>query len=80
VSYSGQIFGREAELSRLLSLLESGITAGGRFVLLTGEPGIGKTRLTYEVLRSWLPDQVRVVAGRCFEQYMHVPFFPFSEG
>ena len=29
--------------------------------------------LAHEALRRALPGQARVVAGRCFEQYKHVP-------
>src|SRR5690348_5679451 len=49
--------GRDAEFARILSLVESGIASGGRFVVLTGEPGIGNTRLAHEAIRCALPGQ-----------------------
>jgi len=51
----------------------------GRLVLLDGEPGVGKTRLAQEVLVQAQERGGQVLVGRCFEQYLSVPFFPFTE-
>jgi class 3 adenylate cyclase/tetratricopeptide (TPR) repeat protein len=59
--------GREAELGRLVSALMDAVETGrpGR-ALVTGEAGVGKTRLTRELTRfaSELPG-ARVLVGRC---------------
>jgi DNA-binding CsgD family transcriptional regulator/tetratricopeptide (TPR) repeat protein len=70
---------REAELSHVLSAHSAVATGSGRLVLLTGEPGIGKTRLATEVLARAHALGNLVLVGRCFEQYTTVPFFPFTE-
>jgi predicted ATPase len=44
--------GRERELAELRGYLEAAFTGNGRLVLVVGEPGIGKTRLSYA-----LPDR-----------------------
>src|SRR5215470_16525288 len=41
---TGPLLGRDAEIELLASLLD-GISAGGGAVVLSGEPGIGKSRL-----------------------------------
>src|SRR5882762_5684579 len=75
----GRLVGREAELARILSALDTILAGTGRVVLLSGEPGVGKTRLAQEVLARAGEGRMRVLAGRCFEQHMSVPFLPFSE-
>lgn len=44
--------GRERELSRLQAALERVIGGSGRLVLLSGAPGIGKTRMAEELARQ----------------------------
>jgi DNA-binding NarL/FixJ family response regulator len=75
----GVLIGREAELARILKALEA-ISAGhGRIVLLSGEPGIGKTRLAREAMARAVEHGATVLAGRSFEQQSSIPFFPFTE-
>ena len=65
------IVGREEELRRLDDALTQTIAKRGRAVLVTGEPGIGKTTLADEfMLRSRRrPEPLLVARGRCVEQY-----------
>jgi MoxR-like ATPase len=44
------LVGRQAELERLLQLLDQGV----RLVTLTGPPGVGKTRLAGELVQTLL--------------------------
>jgi class 3 adenylate cyclase/tetratricopeptide (TPR) repeat protein len=56
-------FGRDAELGRLREAFER-LKQGQRgFALVSGEPGIGKTRLAEEFVRS-IADDVRVLRAR----------------
>ena len=41
----GPIFGRDPELAALIAAYDEAVAARGSVVLLSGEPGIGKTRL-----------------------------------
>jgi predicted ATPase len=43
--------GRQAELGKLDELLEAAERGHGRFLSISGEPGIGKTRLALEAAR-----------------------------
>ena len=44
--------GRQAELEALHQALERAGTGHGQMVAVIGEPGVGKTRLVYEFIRS----------------------------
>src|SRR5579859_1714570 len=79
VSRDEPLVGREAEFIHVLAAYEAVATGSGRLVLLTGEPGIGKTRLASEVLARAQALESLVLVGRSFEQYTDVPFFPFTE-
>src|SRR5690349_1631609 len=75
--YRGKFVGRDDELRRIMfyaSLLTSGT---GRLILISGEAGIGKTRLTNEVCRLAQSEGMRVWTGRCSQFESAVPYFPF---
>lgn len=78
----GRVFvGREAQLAQL-DALWAAVTAGAagprRLALLSGEPGVGKTRLAAEFARRVHGDGFTVLAGRCDED-LGVPYQPFVE-
>jgi predicted ATPase len=75
----GPLVGRERELARILAALETRASGGGQFVLVSGEPGVGKSRLAQEVLVGARERGDQVLVGRCFDQHRSVPFFPFVE-
>ena len=70
---------REQELGRILDALEAVAGGWGRLVLLTGEPGIGKTRLAQETSVHARQGGFVVASGRCYEAQSGVPFYPFLE-
>src|ERR1700733_1596898 len=65
------VFGREKELGKLEELLSSAMQGSGRVVLVSGEPGIGKTALTgMFVYRAKKHNADLLLArGACVEQY-----------
>jgi tetratricopeptide (TPR) repeat protein len=71
--------GRVQELADLASALEEAVSGRGSLVLLTGEPGIGKTRLLSELSRVAAQHKVRVVAGRCWEEGGAPPYWPWTQ-
>jgi eukaryotic-like serine/threonine-protein kinase len=71
--------GRVQELADLASALEEATSGRGSLVLVTGEPGIGKTRLMSELARVGSQRRVRVATGRCWEQGGAPPYWPWIQ-
>jgi tetratricopeptide (TPR) repeat protein len=71
--------GRQHEIYRLLATVDTVVGGSGRLVLLTGEPGVGKTRLAQEVSLEVARRDFLVASGRCYEPERDVPFYPFLE-
>jgi DNA-binding CsgD family transcriptional regulator len=75
----GTLVGRAAELARLRALLQD--AAGGRAVtgLVSGDAGIGKSRLVDEAKRIAEQDGFTVLCGQCAEIGDSVPYLPFAD-
>jgi class 3 adenylate cyclase len=73
------LVGRQEELSDLEDALLSANRGDGRFVLLAGEAGIGKTRLATELTRRASKLGCGVLWGSCSEVELSLPYLPFVE-
>lgn len=73
------LIGREQELHTLEEALSSTQLTGGRVVLLTGEAGIGKTRLASELQRLAVVTGMQVMWGGCSETELALPYLPLVE-
>ncbi|HLX04436.1 MAG TPA: AAA family ATPase [Candidatus Binatus sp.] len=71
--------GRERELAELRTGLEEASAGHGRLFLLSGEPGIGKTRLAEEISNDASARGMRVVWGRCWEGGGAPAYWPFIQ-
>jgi DNA-binding winged helix-turn-helix (wHTH) protein len=71
--------GRESELASLLSGLEDANARRGRLFLISGEPGVGKTRLADEVAAEARLRRMVLLAGHCSEHEEAVAYLPFVE-
>jgi len=72
-------FGRVAELSALQHALVAQGGAPGGIALVSGEPGIGKTRLVLEAVSRAAGAGSVVVWGRCEEGDGAAPFLPWVQ-
>lgn len=77
---SGEVFvGRREELEHLRAALDASRTGAGRLVLLSGEPGIGKTRTAVELATRAEQDGAQVLWGRCHEEAGAPPYWPWTQ-
>jgi ABC-type transport system substrate-binding protein/class 3 adenylate cyclase len=73
------LVGREPELTALvdaLARLEDGL---GAIVSITGEPGIGKSRLVAEARRAHAGGDVRFLVGNASSYMVQAPFWPVRD-
>ena len=71
--------GREQVMQELRALLRGALGGRGRLVVLTGEPGIGKTRTCEELAREARALGMRVLSGRCHEGEGSPPYWPWRQ-
>ena len=71
--------GREGELGRLLSLLDDAEEGRSVVALVSGDAGVGKTRLIGEVTRLAAGRGFTVLSGQCAELGDSVPYLPLAD-
>src|SRR6266542_3051114 len=75
----GRLVGRTAELSEVRELWQRAREGLGHAVLLSGEPGAGKSRLAREITIQAAVDGAVVLSGSCYEYEATTPYLPFVE-
>ena len=73
-----EFVGRERELREMVDVWQRALAARPQLLLLAGEPGIGKTRLSIEFARGRDADAVAILMG-CSDEEALVPYQPFVE-
>lgn len=71
--------GRQREMASLHAALEEALAGRGQLVMLTGEPGIGKTRTAQELATHADGLGAQVLWGRCYETPGAPPFWPWVQ-
>src|SRR5688572_9032387 len=71
--------GRERELARLDEALTDALAGGGQLVVVTGEPGLGKSRLLHEFRVQALKGRAQLLMGRCQTHGNNTAYLPFAE-
>jgi DNA-binding SARP family transcriptional activator len=77
--FESSIVGRQAEWSELLGVWRLVRSGQGRIVLLEGEAGVGKSRLSEEFLRWVIAQGSTVLRGRGYDARAAVPYAPVVE-
>jgi len=71
--------GREKERRELRRFLERAKNSQGGLVMLGGEPGVGKTRMTEELVAEAERHGFLTLTGHCYEMEGAPPYIPFIE-
>ncbi|HUK05077.1 MAG TPA: AAA family ATPase, partial [Burkholderiales bacterium] len=71
--------GRDGELASLREEARAAAGGGPRCVLVTGDPGLGKTRLVEELLRDECAAPFRILRGYCESDLAAEPLQPFVQ-
>ncbi len=75
----GSIVGRDREVARLTEAVDDAAAGHGSVWYLTGEPGIGKSRLAEEVSRLARERGMRAFWGRCWEAGGAPAYWPWVQ-
>ncbi len=75
----GQLVGRRREVEQLRGRWAQAQHGAAQLVLLSGEPGVGKTRLAHEVMSQAQAGGAVVLRGGCYEYEATTPYLPFVE-
>src|SRR5215472_13290197 len=71
--------GREGEMDRLAAALRAAGEGESRTVVVTGEAGLGKTRLAADARRAAAEAGMATMWGGCSEAELSLPYLPFLE-
>jgi DNA-binding SARP family transcriptional activator len=75
----GAFVGRERELAELVGGLDDAVAGQGRLFLLSGEPGIGKSRLAEALAGGAHARGAAVLVGRCWEAGGAPAYWPWTQ-
>ncbi len=73
------LVGRDAELRALVTALDAAETGAGRALFLTGDPGVGKSRLAAELSAIAAARGLTSYRGRAVQAASPTPFRPVTE-
>src|ERR1700722_17977507 len=76
---AGRMVGRDEELGRLLTLLDDAEAGQAVAALVSGDAGVGKSRLVREVTKLAAERGFTVLSGQCAELGDSVPYLPLAD-
>jgi DNA-binding CsgD family transcriptional regulator len=74
-----RLVGRDGELRRLLGLLDDAAAGRPAHALVSGDAGVGKTRLVAELATRAAARGFMVLSGRCAELGDSIPYLPLAD-
>ena len=73
------LVGREREIGRLVEAYRRASTGAGAIALLTGDPGVGKSRLLFEFLHGLEGTGVLELEATCLSYGASIPYHPILD-
>jgi class 3 adenylate cyclase/predicted ATPase len=73
------LIGRDSDLDWLRRQLDAALAGSGRAVRITGEAGVGKSRLTAELIAEASARGARVLVAACFSYTAGIPYAAWGE-
>jgi tetratricopeptide (TPR) repeat protein len=77
--YRTPMVGREEEVAQLFAMLDKAASGSGGLAMIGGEPGVGKTRLAWDILEAARDRGLAAFIGHCYESEGTPPFIPWVE-
>ncbi|MCD6459597.1 tetratricopeptide repeat protein [bacterium] len=80
--FAGKIpkfIGRADELQNMINLFRTSTEFGLQIALVTGEAGVGKTRLMDEFFNAIKKENIQILKGTCFDTSIPMPYQPFRD-
>lgn len=74
----GRMIGRESEMGRVNTIWERVITGESRVLLISGEPGIGKSRLAREIIAITEASNAEILNDQCHTEDS-APYTPIAQ-
>ena len=74
-----EFVGRDAERADLRRHVENAVAGRGSLVMIGGEPGVGKTRITEEIAEEAATHRLLTLVGHCYETEAAAPYAPVAE-
>jgi len=75
----GKLVGRQVELNTARDSLERAAQGRGNVLVVYGEAGMGKTRLTQEIAQQAQRRGMQVLAGACLSYGGNIPYLPWAD-
>ena len=71
--------GREQEFAELVTGIDGALASEGRLLMISGEPGVGKSRLARQAVIYAEQKGARALWGRCWEHGGAPPYWPWVQ-
>jgi len=79
LTYQTRLVAREAEIKKMTNLFDNAMRGKGSLCLISGEAGMGKSRLIEEIITYVYEKNGLFIKGRCLNYENKFPYQPFKD-